>query len=64
MYYENKEVEVFLLFMIFDMVKEMFVLLIVFVKLIFKCYNLYVYWEVGKYIIEFFFLFKMLLNFF
>lgn len=56
MYYENKEVKVFLLFMIFDMVKEMFVLLIVFVKLIFKCYKLYVYWEVGKYIIEFFFI--------
>lgn len=62
MYYENKEVKAFLLLTTSDTAKEMLVLLIVLVKLTLKCYNLYVYWEVGKHITEFFFLFKMLLN--
>lgn len=58
MYYENKEVEAFLLLMTSDTAKEMLVLLIVLVKLTLKCYNLYVYWEVGKHITEFFFYLK------
>lgn len=58
MYYENKEVKAFLLLTTSDTAKEMLVLLIVLVKLTLKCYNLYVYWEVGKHITEFFFIFK------
>lgn len=56
MYYENKEVEAFLLLTTSNTAKEMLVLLIVLVKLTLKCYNLYVYWEVGKHITEFFFI--------
>lgn len=56
MYYENKEVKAFLLLTTSDTAKEMLVLLIVLVKLTLKCYNLYVYWEVGKHITEFFFI--------
>lgn len=56
MYYENKEVKAFLLLTTSDTPKEMLVLLIVLVKLTLKCYNLYVYWEVGKHITEFFFI--------
>lgn len=58
MYYENKEVKAFLLLTTSDTAKEMLVLLIVLVKLTLKCYNLYVYWEVGKHITEFFFYLK------
>lgn len=56
MYYENKEVKAFLLLTTSDTAKEMLVLLIVLVKLTLECYNLYVYWEVGKHITEFFFI--------